>query len=83
MRRRREPRTWEDAYRELSAIDELAQEILARLEAQIEEAVAQVGCCITIGEILREFRARAWRRAVNAYARGTRVKPSAQLSLFR
>ncbi len=83
MRGQKSPRTWAEAYRELSAIDELAREILARWEVRIEEAVAQAGCCITIAEILRAFRARAWRRAVNAHERGMRVKHSPQLQLFR
>ena len=82
MRRQKSPRSWAEAYRELSAIDELAQAILARSSARIEEAVSQAGCCITIAEILREFRTRAWRRAVCAYEHGRRVPPSAQLLLF-
>ena len=82
MRRRQEPRTWAAAYRELSAIEEICQEILARWEIRIEEEISRAGCCITIAEVLREFHGRAWRRAVSAYARGERVQPSPQLQLF-
>lgn len=83
MRGQKGPCTWAATYRELSTIDELAQEILARWQGRIEEAVSQASCCLTIAEILREFRARAWRRAVRAYERGglTRRR-SRQLELF-
>lgn len=83
MRRRQEPRTWAAAYCELCAIDALAQEILARWQRRIEEAVSQASCCLTIAEVLSAYRARAWKRAVRAYEHGERVQPSPQLELFQ
>lgn len=83
MRDQKGPCTWAAAYRELAAIEEASQEILACWRIRIEEAVAQADCCLEVVEILRTFRARAWRRAVCEHERGglTRRR-SRQLELF-
>ncbi|MBI2552179.1 hypothetical protein HYW17_02690 [Candidatus Uhrbacteria bacterium] len=76
------PRTWGEVYRELAAIGARADELFARWSTRMEEALARAGCCITIAEILREFRARAWARAVREQEQGQNPRRSKQLTLF-